>query len=173
MAPKNSPHEQSAAGSPTEDQEQAEQTGSEEEAHSVDEPAGTSSTIGSSAGKKKMKKKSKMSKVLASLKGKSGIPDELVNRVLDKVKAEGGVPEEDLTTENIREVLNQLKIMDVVQGKAGIGGLNKKDMGEHKVGSGPLRGEWLTQLISACSFGKRSLCHSQVYISPFSITRCF
>jgi len=55
-----------------------------------------------------------------------------VNRVLDKVKEEGSVPEEDLTTENIREVLNQLKIMDVVQGKAGIGGLNRKDMGEHK-----------------------------------------
>jgi glycylpeptide N-tetradecanoyltransferase len=90
--------------------------------------AGTSASGAASGSKKKKKKKSKLSK----LKGKSNIPEAFVHQVIERVKAEGSIPEEDLTVENIRGVLEHLKIMDVVQGKAGQG-TNAKDMGEHKV----------------------------------------
>ncbi|EKM82598.1 hypothetical protein AGABI1DRAFT_34763 [Agaricus bisporus var. burnettii JB137-S8] len=63
---------------------------------------------------------------------KSNIPEAFVHQVIERVKAEGSIPEEDLTVENIRGVLEHLKIMDVVQGKAGLLGSNAKDMGEHK-----------------------------------------
>jgi glycylpeptide N-tetradecanoyltransferase len=91
--------------------------------------AGTSASGAASGSKKKKKKKSKLSKLL---KGKSDIPEAFVHQVIERVKAEGSIPEEDLTVENIRGVLEHLKIMDVVQGKAGLG-TNAKDMGEHKV----------------------------------------
>jgi glycylpeptide N-tetradecanoyltransferase len=108
-------------------------SGSEDEA--LEEPIQSvgSSSAPAQSSKKKKKKKSKVSKALNALKGKQRIPDEIVNEVMDRVKAEGSVPSEEVTAENIREVLEQLKIMDVVQGKAGLGGLNKTDMGEHKV----------------------------------------
>ncbi len=68
------------------------------------------------------------------INSKDGIPErEVVGTVLDKVKAEGGPAALDANAENVREALRQMKIMDVVQGKAGVGGQNKKDMGEHKV----------------------------------------
>ncbi|KXN86917.1 Glycylpeptide N-tetradecanoyltransferase [Leucoagaricus sp. SymC.cos] len=128
MAPKGKSNEPSA-----QEREDEERTDTEDEAHDLTPVAGSSTGAGTSGSKKKRKrKKSKMSKALNALSGKSEIPDELVNEVLDQVKAEGGVPEEDLTVENIREALKQLKIMDVVQGKAALGRLNKKDMGEHK-----------------------------------------
>lgn len=117
------------------EEEEEEQTDSEDEAHDLDQVVGSSAGASGSSIKKK---KSKAAKVLSALKGKSKIPDEVVNQVLNKVKAQGSVPEEDLTVENIREVLEQLKIMDVAKGKAGIGGFNKKDMGEHKVSYGDL-----------------------------------
>jgi glycylpeptide N-tetradecanoyltransferase len=87
----------------------------------------------STSQKKKKKKKSKASKALNALRGKTEIPQELVDHVLDKVQTEGAVGSEEATQENVREILEQLKIMDVVQGRAGLGGINKKDMGEHKV----------------------------------------
>jgi glycylpeptide N-tetradecanoyltransferase len=83
--------------------------------------------------KKKKKKKSRAAKALDALRGKQEIPQELVDHVLDKVQAENAVGSTEATQENVREALEQLKIMDVVKGKAGIGGINKKDMGEHKV----------------------------------------
>ena len=87
----------------------------------------------SNAQKKKKKKKSKAKKLLNMLRGNQEIPQEVVDTVLDKVKADGGAGAADVNAEHVREALEQLKIMDVVQGKAGLGGLNKKDMGEHKV----------------------------------------
>lgn len=87
----------------------------------------------SNAQKKKKKKKSKAKKLLNALRGNQEVPQEAVDIVLDKVKAEGGASAADVNAEQVKEVLEQLKIMDVVQGKAGLGGLNKKDMGEHKV----------------------------------------
>jgi glycylpeptide N-tetradecanoyltransferase len=86
----------------------------------------------STSQKKKKKKTSKIAKLLGG--GKDEIPRELVNRVLDQVKGDSAaVGTENINAENVREALEQLKIMDVVRGKAGLGGLNKKDMGEHKV----------------------------------------
>jgi glycylpeptide N-tetradecanoyltransferase len=84
----------------------------------------------STSQKKKKKKKSKIAKLLGS--GKNEIPQEIVDRVLDQVKEESAVGSEEVTAENVRETLERLKIMDVARGKAGLGGSNKKDMGEHK-----------------------------------------
>lgn len=90
-------------------------------------------TAPSTSQKKKKKKKSKISNALNALRGRNDIPQELVDQVLDKVKAEGSVGSEAANAESVRQALEQIKIMDVVKGKAGIGGLNRKDMGEHKV----------------------------------------
>ncbi|KAF9052854.1 N-myristoyl transferase [Panaeolus papilionaceus] len=80
----------------------------------------------STSQKKKKKKKSKS-------KRKDAIPDEVVEAVMDRVKNDESVTSHmEVNAENIRQVLQQLKIMDVVKGKAGPGGLNKKDIGEHK-----------------------------------------
>ncbi|KAF8201746.1 N-myristoyl transferase [Pholiota molesta] len=102
---------------------------SDGENHDQVNVAGESSAPSTSnSSKKKKKKKSKAKRLL----GKDGIPQEVVDQVLDKVKAEGGPASLEVNAENVKEALKQMKIMDVVQGKAGIGGLNKKDMGEHK-----------------------------------------
>lgn len=85
----------------------------------------------------KKTRRSKVSKALDALRGKSEIPQALVDHVLDKVKAEGTAESSEATQQNVREVLEQLKLMDVMQGKAGLGGVNKKDVGEHKVGYRP------------------------------------
>ncbi|KAG6874231.1 hypothetical protein C0995_003777 [Termitomyces sp. Mi166 len=86
----------------------------------------------STSTQKKKKKKSNASKVLNSLHGDSEIPQQLVDHVLDQVKAEGSIASTEASQENVREALEKLKMMDVVKGKAGIGGSNTKDMGEHK-----------------------------------------
>lgn len=100
----------------------------------------------STSSKKKKKKRSKAIKALNALRGggKDHVPDQLVSAVLDKVKETGKVAEADLNEENVRAALEQMKIKDVVQGTAGIGGVNKKDMGSHKVCSPdcPLGGLW-------------------------------
>jgi glycylpeptide N-tetradecanoyltransferase len=83
--------------------------------------------------KKKKKKKSKAAKVLNALKGKSDIPQELVDHVLERVKEEHGPGAMGADEESVRAALEQLKIMDVVKGKAGLAGRGKKDLGEHKV----------------------------------------
>ncbi|KAJ7774485.1 N-myristoyl transferase [Mycena maculata] len=90
--------------------------------------AATSST----SQKKKKKKKSKAARALAAIRGRSEIPQELVDHVLEKVKADGAAGSDEATEDNVREALEQLKIMDVAKGKAGLGGHNKKDMGAHK-----------------------------------------
>jgi hypothetical protein len=101
------------------------------------EPIDTASP--STSQKKKKKKKSKAAKVLNALRGKTEIPQELVDHVLDKVQTESAVGSDEATPENVREILEQLKIMDVVKGRAGVGGINRKDMGEHKVWHNILR----------------------------------
>jgi glycylpeptide N-tetradecanoyltransferase len=112
--------------------------GASDSEHDDDQPDGEpvdiaeSSQPSSSTKKKRKKKKSSAVKVLNALKGKHEIPQALVDQVLDTVKAEGGQDAANADEENVREALEQMKIMDVVQGKAGIGGRNKKDMGEHK-----------------------------------------
>ncbi|KAG6837290.1 hypothetical protein H0H93_011892 [Arthromyces matolae] len=99
-----------------------------------DDDLSSSSEIGSpsTSTQEKKKKKSKAIKVLNALRGDSEVPQELVDHVLEKVKAEGAAGSTEANEDNVRETLEKLKIMDVAKGKAGIGGVNKKDMGEHK-----------------------------------------
>ncbi|THH12512.1 hypothetical protein EW146_g7623 [Bondarzewia mesenterica] len=85
----------------------------------------------SSSSKKKKKKKSKAARALAALKG-DAVPQQLVETVLDKVKEEHGADAPGADMETVRQLLEQLKIKDVIQGKSGLGGKNKKDAGDHK-----------------------------------------
>ncbi|EIW85083.1 N-myristoyl transferase [Coniophora puteana RWD-64-598 SS2] len=87
---------------------------------------------GSSSKKKKKKKKSKAAKALNALKGKKELPQELVDRVLEGVTAEHGENSPAANEEAVRQALEQLKVMDMLKGKAGLGGRGKKAMGEHK-----------------------------------------
>ena len=75
-----------------------------------------------STSQKKKKKKKK--------KGKSEVPQALVNEVLKQVKETNGPG---VSEEVMRMTLERLEIMNVAKGKVGLGGKNKKDMGEHKV----------------------------------------
>ncbi|KAH6918482.1 N-myristoyl transferase [Coprinopsis sp. MPI-PUGE-AT-0042] len=86
----------------------------------------------STSGSKKKKKKSKVSKMLSKLKGNEEIPDEVVETVMEKVKAEGSLSPDELSAAKVREALQQMKIMEVMKGNTGVGGVNKKDTGEHK-----------------------------------------
>lgn len=110
--------------------------GSDDEVSGDEAPPDEQATEGvplasTSSKKKKKKKTSKAVRALNALRGKSEIPQEVVDQVLDKVKAHGGV--EGADAETVRAALEQMKIMEVMKGKTGIGGKNKKDMGEHKV----------------------------------------
>ncbi|GLB34863.1 putative adds a myristoyl group to the N-terminal glycine residue of certain cellular proteins [Lyophyllum shimeji] len=113
------------AASPDHEEEHSSGSGSEIDAADNASPS-------TSTPKTKKKNRSKISKALGALRGNSQIPQELVNHVLDKVKEEGGEGSAEANQYNVREALEQLKIMDVVKGKAGPGGVNKKDMGTHK-----------------------------------------
>ena len=89
------------------------------------------------AGKNKKKKRSKAAKALSALKGcaggKDAIPDDVVQIVLDKVKAEGGAAVASADAETVRMALEQMKLREVLQGKTGVGGKNRKETGGHKV----------------------------------------
>lgn len=85
-----------------------------------------------SSSKKKKKKKSKAVRALNALRGQKEIPQELVDKVLSEAKSKRG-DMEGLNEENVRQALEEMKVADVVQGRAGISGRGKKDMGEHKV----------------------------------------
>jgi glycylpeptide N-tetradecanoyltransferase len=104
---------------------------SEGEEQEDDKVASAPST--STSQKKKKKKKSRAKKILNAIRGNEEIPQAVVDQVLDKVKAEGGPGSSEANAENVRLALQEMKIMEVVKGKAGVGGLNKKDLGEHKV----------------------------------------
>ncbi|KAI0647303.1 N-myristoyl transferase [Trametes meyenii] len=102
---------------------------------SEDEQGAGSSTLQATSpatsSKKKKKKRSKAAKALNALRGgsKDAISEDVVEMVLEKVRAEG-VPAAD--HETVRKALEQMKIKDVVQGKSGVGGRGKKEMGGHK-----------------------------------------
>ena len=155
--------------------DEGEETGSE---GSEDESAGPSlpeSSVPSSS-KKKKKKRSKALKALNALRqgGKDDIPDELVNTVLQKVREEGGeVAQADAAT--VRLALEQMKIKDVIQGKTGVGGKNKKDMGNHKVRviTGSRDAQDRSMCFAVSSSGERSLSLNLVrevreYMLPLS-----
>ncbi|KAG1905880.1 N-myristoyl transferase [Suillus fuscotomentosus] len=85
-----------------------------------------------SSSKPKKKKKSKAAKVLNAMRGKSEIPQELIGHVVDRVTAEHGPNTPAANEDDVRQALEQMKIMDVIKGKSGIAGRGKKAMGEHK-----------------------------------------
>ena len=107
--------------------------GSDEEIEVADTSAPQASTPSTSS-KKKKKKRSKAVKAFNVLRsgGKDAIPEDVVKIVLEKVRAEGGEAAANADPETVRKALEQMKIKDYVQGKAGIGGTNKKDTGGHK-----------------------------------------
>ncbi|OSD08620.1 N-myristoyl transferase [Trametes coccinea BRFM310] len=120
------------------EEEEGDHSGSEGSEDEQEQDAAGSSTAQaatpSTSSKKKKKKRSKALKALNALRGggKDAIPEDVVKIVLDKVRAEGGEAAAHADPETIRMALEQMKIKDVIQGKSGIGGKNKKDMGGHK-----------------------------------------
>jgi hypothetical protein len=82
--------------------------------------------------KKKKKKRSKIARAISAIKGDS-VPQTVVDQVVAKVKEEHGEDSAAADEETVRELLKQLKLKDVAQGKAGFFGKNKKDTGDHKV----------------------------------------
>ncbi|KIJ16792.1 hypothetical protein PAXINDRAFT_131704 [Paxillus involutus ATCC 200175] len=85
---------------------------------------------------KRKKKKSKVAKVLNTLRGNE-IPQTLVDQVVEEATAEQGANAPAIDAETVRQALEQMKVMDVLKGKAGVAGREKKSMGEHKF--------WVTQ----------------------------
>lgn len=124
-------------GEPHEEDVEVESSDAEDD---VDESPGAGPSDGpspdaatsSGTSKKKKKKRSKAARALAALKGNT-VPQKLVDTVLEKVKEEHGENLPGADAETVRQLLEQMKIKDVMQGKAGIGGKNRKDAGDHKV----------------------------------------
>ena len=106
----------------------------EGDSHGADQeqPQASSSSAPAPGGskKKKNKKKSKISKLLQP---GGEIPQQLVDHVVNEVQAKHGAGTEGTDEASVKALLEQLKIMDVMKGKSGLGGKNRKDMGEHKV----------------------------------------
>ncbi len=96
--------------------------------------AGPSTSTSQAKKKKKKSKKNKALRLLKSLKpGEQKIPQALVDHVVEAVRKEHGENAAGADEENVRAALEQLKVMDVIKGKAGIAGRGKKDLGPHKV----------------------------------------
>jgi len=68
-----------------------------------------------------------------ALHSKPEVPQGAVNDVINEVVSEGDPTAAQATPENGRQALEQLKTTHAVKGKTGPGGVNRKDMGEHKV----------------------------------------
>lgn len=116
----------------------------------------------STSSKKKKKKRSKAARALAALKG-DAVPQKLVDTVLEKVKEEHGENLQGADAETVRQLLEQLKIKDVMQGKAGLGGKNRKDAGDHKVRSSLNVGRNVCVLICVAIVLGYSACNSVWY----------
>ena len=111
--------------------EHSEEEISEEEPDHTDPTVPQASTPSTSS-KKKKKKRSKAVKALNTLTGGGNhIPQSVVNVVTNKVRESGEVNGVDEAT--VRAALEPMKIKDYIEGKAGVGGKNKKETGGHKV----------------------------------------
>lgn len=109
--------------------EQEQEHDAAESTNGVDSPGASSSA----QSKKKRKKKAKIAKIFDAMKpGSKEIPQALVDSVMEKVREEHGEGAPGTDEETVRKALEQLKVMDVIKGKAGIGGKGKKDTGGHK-----------------------------------------
>ena len=96
-------------------------------------PAAASAESGpSQPSKKKKKKRSKISRAISALKG-DAVPQAVVDQVVAKVKEQHGEDSPAADEEAVRQLLKQLKLRDVAEGKAGLGGKHRKDAGDHKV----------------------------------------
>ena len=109
---------------------QSDEADSHGEDQALPQASSSSAQAPSRSKKKKNKKKSKLSKILQP---GGEIPQQLVDNVVKEVHAKHGAETEGADEANVRAILEQLKIMDVLKGKSGLGGKNRKDMGEHKV----------------------------------------
>ncbi|KAL0946633.1 hypothetical protein HGRIS_012830 [Hohenbuehelia grisea] len=117
----------------TVDSDEAEQSGSDAEIEEAEDAlAQAQGSQQPSTSHKKKKKKSKAARALNALRGKEEIPQQLVERVLDQVNKQDNGPIAGADEETVRAALEQLKIMEVMKGNTGLGGINKKDMGPHK-----------------------------------------
>jgi glycylpeptide N-tetradecanoyltransferase len=115
---------------PGADDESVSGSDAEEEAPATATAAAAASESGPS--KKKKKKRSKIARAISAMKGDS-VPQAVVDQVVAKVKEEHGEDSPAADEETVRDLLKQLKLKDVVEGKAGFGGKNRKDTGDHKV----------------------------------------
>src|SRR6266702_6324017 len=104
------------------------ESGSESEA---EVPAAASAESGPSRPSKKKKKRSKVSRAISALKG-DAVPQAVVDRVVEKVKEEHGEDYLAADEDAVRQLLKQLKLRDVAEGKAVLGRKHKKDAGTLK-----------------------------------------
>lgn len=110
-----------------------------EEAEPVVE-VGNSST----SKKSKKKKKSKASRAAHA----DAIPQELVDHVVKEIQVKHGAGAPGTDEPHVRMALDRLRVMDVLRGKTGIGGKNRKEMGEHKVRKRPrILGRYVTDAL--------------------------
>ena len=119
---------------PSEEQPIADAEGDESGSESgAEAPAAASAESGPSrSSKKKKKKRSKVARAISALKG-DAVPQAVVDQVVAKVKEEHGEDSPAADEDAVRQLLKQLKLKDVAEGKAGLGGKHRKDAGDHKV----------------------------------------
>jgi hypothetical protein len=120
--------------------EHEEEDHDDESEDEAEQPAASSSTAAATAGasssSKKKKKKSKSRAAVKALKSSianGGIPQEMVDAVMEKVKEED--PASQVDQKEIVRQMKAMQIMDILAGKKALGGKGKKDMGGHKVRS--------------------------------------
>lgn len=97
-------------------------------ASDADQPTHTPESPQASSSKRKKKKKSKASRIIDSLRGNE-IPDDHAVTVDQSPRVASQ------EAEAVMQVLNQLKLMDALKGKASVTGRGKNPLGEHKVSS--------------------------------------
>lgn len=139
----------------------AEPSDDEEGAEAIDQGHASSST----SDKKKKKKRSKAKKILDAFTAKKAVPQAVLEKIVDKVKEDGEPGSETIDAEDVRQVLQQIRIRDILKGKSGIGGNNWKDVGEHKVLFSLLVTNQSPDIVF--SFGVHNLCLNWVWTTTF------
>jgi hypothetical protein len=102
------------------------------------------------------------------------VPQAVVDQVVTKVKEEHGEDSPAADEETVRQLLKQLKLKDVAEGKAGVGGKYKKDAGDHEV---CLASDFLKTVSEPDGFssGRRSLSLTlmrRTPCCPYQLTVC-